>query len=351
MVTYIEALDENERKKATLNMAHIVKKIHQMKIILANIFDLTGVKDQQLILPIVESKHFFVVVVNFNKQTSSEGSEKLISDIIIYNSLVGTLMKCGRGSAKEHKESVLGLVKVINSFVNNYLLADHFHEMLRQTDDELGEKLDFYSCPQQVNDVDCGLFCVGVVLQLLDNHAANNTIFIHTDMSEMRKHLYIHFSQKVVKNSYKAYKHMRIQQPTSVVVHESYPSLRGIPRLCNVVGCHVRAAAPPCGRPNEGLAQELQGTISSPPSSLDASCNVVADEEFQSLFPDKAVVFSCLDDIEPIVQSYERNTAGLRLCIRKSRWEKYRYYKCKSHVNCPFEIRLGRRQSHGFFTV
>jgi Ulp1 family protease len=150
----------------------------------------------------VESKHFFVVVVNFNKRTSSEGSDKFISDIIIYDSLVGTLMKRSRESAREHNASVLGLVKVINNFVNKYLLAAHSHEMLRQTDDELGEKLDFYSGPQQVNDVDCGLFCVGVVRHLLDDHAVDNTIFSHTDMSEMRKRLYIHFSQKVVNNSY-----------------------------------------------------------------------------------------------------------------------------------------------------
>ena len=63
MVTYIEAFDEYERKKAKFNVSHILRKIRRMKFILANVFDLTGVKDQQLILPIVESKHFFVVLV------------------------------------------------------------------------------------------------------------------------------------------------------------------------------------------------------------------------------------------------------------------------------------------------
>ena len=83
MVTYVEALDENERKKAKFNVSHILRKIRWMKFILANVFDLTGVKDQQLILPIVESKHFFVVLVNFNKRTASDASEKFIPDIII----------------------------------------------------------------------------------------------------------------------------------------------------------------------------------------------------------------------------------------------------------------------------
>ena len=360
MVSYVEALDEYERKKAKFDVSHILRKIRRMKFILANIFDLTGVKDQQLILPIVESKHFFVVLVNFNKRTSSETSEKFITDIIIYDSLVGTSRR-DRGSAKEHKQSVLGLVKVINGFVNKYLLADRCNEILRQTDDELGEKLDFFSCPQQRNDIDCGLFCVGIVLHLLDDHAVDDTIFSNADMSEMRKRLYVHFSRKVVKKSYKAYKHM-IQQPTSVVVRESYPSLRGVPRLCDVVGpapvpLPVPAPSPPGGRRDEGLVQQLEGTISSPvgtvsspPSSLDASCNLVVDDDFHSLFPDKTVVLACLDDIEPIVRSYEGKT-GLRLCIWKSRREKYRYYKCKSHVNCPFEIRLGRRRSDGFFRV
>ena len=102
MVTYIEALDEYERKKAKFNVSHILRKIRRMKFILANVFDLTGVKDQQLILPIVESKHFFVVLVNFNKQTSLEASEKFISDIIIYDSLVGRVRR-NRRAAKEHR--------------------------------------------------------------------------------------------------------------------------------------------------------------------------------------------------------------------------------------------------------
>ena len=53
MVTYVEALDEYERKKAKFDVSHILRKIHRMKFILANVFDLTGVKDQQLILPIL----------------------------------------------------------------------------------------------------------------------------------------------------------------------------------------------------------------------------------------------------------------------------------------------------------
>ena len=239
MLNYVELLDGYEKKNGRYDVSHIVRKVRRMKLILADVFDLTGVKDQKLIIPIVQRKHFFVVVVNFNKRRSSKGLrsrrvvEKFISDVTIYDSMVGAFMTTTKEAAKEEKNSVLEIVKVINNFISIYILADVGHEMLRQTDEEVVDRLDFYSCPQQRNDIDCGLFCVGVVLHLLEDHVVDNTTFCHTDMCEMRKRLYTHFSQKVRNKSYNAYKHM-IQQPTSVVVHDSYPHLRGSPRECNV---------------------------------------------------------------------------------------------------------------------
>lgn len=81
-----------------------------------------------------------------------------------------------------------------------------------------------------------------------------------------------------------------------------------------------------------------QGGTAPPPSSLDARSTLVEDQEFKTLFQDESVIFPCLDDIEPIFNSYKEKT-GLRLCIWKSKREKYRYYKCKSHVKCSFESR------------
>ena len=55
------------------DVSHIVTKVRRMRSILAEVFNLTGVKEQILIIPIVDDNHFFVVMVKFDKQSSPVG--------------------------------------------------------------------------------------------------------------------------------------------------------------------------------------------------------------------------------------------------------------------------------------
>ena len=361
MVTYLELLHQYEQRNGRRDISHIVTKVRRMCSILAEVFALTGVEEQLLIIPIVEDNHFFVVVVKFDKRTSpvrSRSAEKFISKVMIYDSFCAASKTTTRGAKKEDANAVIKIVHVINNFVNEYILQNSCYKMLRQTDEEVVQTLSFYCCPQQQNSIDCGLFCVGVVLHLLlDDRAVDSTIFHHTDVSEMRKRLYTHFAKEVKNRAYTDYVDV-IQQPTSVVVRDSYPLLKGTPRASDIPTGDLDELVLEAGR----LEEELRSTTSSlvdtaTPSLPDvtAASSIVAgtstlveDNAFETLFPDKSVVFACLEEIQPVVDSYQQKT-GLRLCIWKSKHEKYRYYKCKSHVNYPFEIRLGSRRSDGFF--
>jgi hypothetical protein len=44
-------------------------------------------------------------------------------------------------------------------------------------DDLLNHMIGFHQCPGQYNDIDCGLFCIVVVLHLLDDKPVTEGIF------------------------------------------------------------------------------------------------------------------------------------------------------------------------------
>ena len=205
------------------------------------------------------------------------------------------------------------------------------------------------------------MFCVGVILHhLLDDRAVDSTIFHYTDISEMRKRLYTHFAKVVTNRAYTKYVDV-IRQPRRVVVRDSYPLLKGTPRASDIPTGDLDELVVEAGR----LEEELRSTTSSllgtaPPSSPDVtgassivagSSTLIEDNVFETLFPNTSVVFACLEEIQPAVVDSCQEKTGLCLCIWKSKREKYRYYKCKSHVNCPFENCLGSRRSDGFFLL
>ena len=60
--------------------------------------------------------------------------------------------------------------------------------------------------------------------------------------------------------------------------------------------------------------------------------------------------FKDLDDAFPIIEKYETMTRN-RLRIQQSVVDKFRVYRCSSHVACPFLVRFSRRHSDGKFVL
>ena len=99
-----------------------------------------------------------------------------------------------------------------------------------------------------------------------------------------------------------------------------------------------------------GASASGSGASASDSGALDSGA-CTPDTVLTSLLKDMGVeFFSCLEDIDPVIDAYEAKT-GFRLCIRRSVHGRYRWYRCRAHINCPFEIRIGKRRSDGMFFV
>ena len=115
------------------------------------------------------------------------------------------------------------IVAEVNDFFNNFVLHKSEHTHWVHSNAELLKKVSYHECPSQLNGIDCGLFCVGVVLHLLDGINVNSTTFSHHDCSRLRFRLSTHFSHIIYHPEDKDV----INQTTCQVVHDSFPLLLG----------------------------------------------------------------------------------------------------------------------------
>ena len=69
----------------------------------------------------------------------------------------------------------------MNDFFVHFLLYKPEHKPLVLCDDEgLLKKVEYHNCPTgQLNRIDCGLFCIGIVLHLLDGIEVDQDTFTH----------------------------------------------------------------------------------------------------------------------------------------------------------------------------
>jgi hypothetical protein len=81
--------------------------------------------------------------------------------------------------------------------------------------------VEYHNCPGQLNGIDCGLFCIGVVVHLLDGIKVNGTIFTHQDCLHLRLKFNTHFTH-VGDN-----KDVILQPTAGQVVCDCFPLLQG----------------------------------------------------------------------------------------------------------------------------
>jgi hypothetical protein len=74
------------------------------------------------------------------------------------------------------------------------------------------------------------------------------------------------------------------------------------------------------------------------------------DNVFEDLLSEQSVhhAYPCIEDFDPIVKAYKRKS-GNHLAVICSERSIYRHYMRKEHVNCSFEVVIGRRRGHGMF--
>jgi hypothetical protein len=75
------------------------------------------------------------------------------------------------------------------------------------------------------------------------------------------------------------------------------------------------------------------------------------DNIFEDLLKEQTVyAYPCMDDFNHIIDECEGKSRN-HLAIIRSERSIYRQYKCKEHVNCSFEVIIGRRRGDGMFAV
>ena len=114
------------------------------------------------------------------------------------------------------------IVGKVNDFCE-LLLYKPKQKHLVQCDEEVLKKVDYHYCPGQLNRIDCGLFCVGVVLHLLDGIEVDRTTYTHQKCSHLRFKLSTHFTHVVHHPDDKDV----VLQPTGQVVRDCFPLLQG----------------------------------------------------------------------------------------------------------------------------
>ena len=76
------------------------------------------------------------------------------------------------------------------------------------------------------------------------------------------------------------------------------------------------------------------------------------DKLFQDLLTERNIdAFACLEDIDPIVDLYQKKL-GNHLSIARSLKNSYLVqYVCKEHLDCTFQVFVGRYRGDGMFSV
>ena len=100
-----------------------------------------------------------------------------------------------------------------------------------------------------------------------------------------------------------------------------------------------------------GSLSHPNGSKSGSSKSPFAVSSNMDDHVFEEILKERQVeVFNTLDDVEPFIEEYE-NISGNRLSVLRSLRNVYRHYVCKEHLNCTFQILIGKRRGDGLYTV
>ncbi|KAI2505811.1 hypothetical protein MHU86_8587 [Fragilaria crotonensis] len=330
-----------------------------------------------LIVPVVEDVHFFVFVVDFNQACP---------DFFINVHFYDSLRRSTRASANLPSDSS-EIVAEVNDFLCNFVLHRPEHNHLQRAHYEVLEKLKYQECPQQLNGIDCGLFCVGVVLHILDGKTIDRDAFSKEHVTELRFKLGNHFMGSQHNRSNEPN-----HEPTSKVVRDCFPSLRGTTIVSeygveDVTPLHIpadvdttatRASIPKYndGDDNDNNSckfidvdsihtdastdvQKSTSVASLPATvtktkivdSTSSTSTGVCDTLFQEILNERKIdSFVALEDVDPFIEEYEEKS-GNQLSIKRGERNSFRLYVCKEHIDCTFQIFVGRRRGDGMYLV
>ena len=311
-----------ESNKLLSDMKAHMRKIQRIR---GSVCTIATNKRSVIIFPIIESHHFYILVVQI-----APSSRSLYERVHCYDSLRHS--ERGRGQNKgpgtpEQQQ----FLEHLNTYVRNFIFHENEKLHRQPSSSTLSNKLEFRPCPGQANAVDCGLFSVGVVLHLLANVEIESNTFNQANVSHLR-------------NLLGCFLHNRSKKVPSSLIRNCFPHLKGT-SILHQVGIEEVDVTSPTTSTAATTSASAGGTAS------DEGSPAIPDLAMETLLRDSnQQVFACLDDVNPIVTTYEIQT-GNRLRILRSERNKYRLYRCVAHVNCTYEVLFGRRRLDGNYIL
>ena len=126
-------------------------------------------------------------------------------------------------------------LQVFNEFWHKYVVGVDDHDNLLAHESVILGLATFQATPQQHNNVDCGLFTVGVVLHLLEEIPLGSDSFDYLMILKLRKSLSAVFKSKRVKDSNKLYSPNPREYLCNAEIWNTFPDLPEFDNIPNTV--------------------------------------------------------------------------------------------------------------------
>jgi hypothetical protein len=154
-------------------------KRHARKIqrIRGSLRTITTNKRSAIFFPIIESHHFYVLVVQI-----ASFSRSLYERVHCYDSL--QYSERGRGQKGAGTSEQQQFLEQLNTYIMMFIFREN--EDLHQPSSTFSSQLEFLSCPGQDNFINYGLFSVGVVLHLHANLEVESNTFNQANVCHLR---------------------------------------------------------------------------------------------------------------------------------------------------------------------
>ena len=130
--------------------------------------------------------HFFVISVDFDLD-EGEGAPP-IYDVRVFDSIRRSARTVEKPSSTTHAgRFLMAFQEFLVKFVG---FATRHTNFLLQNPEYILKDAVYVTCPQQENFYDCGLFAVGTLLHLVDDHSIVRAAFDQRDITNLRRRLY-----------------------------------------------------------------------------------------------------------------------------------------------------------------
>ena len=179
--TYLAGLAVKHYIQESNKLLSDMKRQHTRKIqrIRESVGSIATNKRSSIIFPIIESHHFYVLVV----QIAPFSPRSLYERVHCYDSLRHSERGRKKGAGTPEQQQFL---EQFNTNVKNFIFHENEELHKQPSSSTLSNKVEFRPCPGQANNVDCGLFSVGVVLHLLANLEVESSTFNQANVSHLR---------------------------------------------------------------------------------------------------------------------------------------------------------------------